>query len=285
MLKSTTRRARRCNIPPELKESRRAVRIVQAAGKLFARQGYHATSTREVAHLADVGENTIFRHFNSKEGLFWATLHAYFTELEFPKELRDALEQYKSPEVVLPKILELFADTADFRPELIRLIAVASVELQGKTDAFYQQHLSPVFSVINHYFETGIKSGKIRDLDSTMLTSALVMTALTHPRIYNLIEGEKPSYSNRLKERRVRAMFWLDILAPKLPVKADASPSHPLERQGERARAGMPEKHGHDPRFPETGLTPPDSHIVCVEHLTDENDLTPFCQSQLRRHD
>jgi AcrR family transcriptional regulator len=211
---------------PEARKSQRTIKIVQAAGKLFARQGYHATSTREVAHLADVGENTVFRHFSSKEGLFWATLQAYFSELEFPKDLLAGLEQYDSPEVVLPKILELFADTADFRPELLRLIAVASVELQGKTDAFYQQHLSPVFSVINRYFETNIKSGKIRDLDPTMLTSALIMTALTHPRICSLIEGHKPCYSNRLKERRARAMFWLDILIPQLPADSDAGLSH-----------------------------------------------------------
>jgi hypothetical protein len=49
-------------------------KAVQAAGKLFARQGYHGTSTREIAQLGEVSENTLFRHFDHKEDLFWAAI-------------------------------------------------------------------------------------------------------------------------------------------------------------------------------------------------------------------
>jgi AcrR family transcriptional regulator len=59
------------------KNSERAGKIVQAAAQLFARQGYHGTSTREIAHLADISENTLFRYFEHKEDLFWtASLNA-----------------------------------------------------------------------------------------------------------------------------------------------------------------------------------------------------------------
>ena len=207
---------------PETKKTVRAAKIVEAAGKLFARQGYHATSTREVAQLAGVGENTIFRHFNNKEGLFWATLQVHFAGLELPKELLDGLAQRRAPEVVLPRILELLSDTADFNPDLVRLVAVAFLELQGKMDGFCHRHLSPFLNVINNYFEMSIESGMIRDLDATMLTSALVMTALTHPRIYSLIDSDKPSYSSRLKTRRAHTLFWLDVLAPAVLAESHA---------------------------------------------------------------
>lgn len=46
---------------------RQAVR--EAAVTLFARQGYHATSTAEVARLAGVSEGTIFYYFGNKEGI------------------------------------------------------------------------------------------------------------------------------------------------------------------------------------------------------------------------
>jgi hypothetical protein len=134
--------------------------------------------------------------------------------------VRDALEgllQCDSPEVVLPKVFEMLEDTVNYRPELLQLVAVAFVELPAKAGGFCLEYLSPVFSAINHYLEMSVHSGKIRDLDSTILTSALIMTVLTHPGIYNLIEGNKPVYADNLGAHRAYARFWLDLIVPRLP--------------------------------------------------------------------
>jgi hypothetical protein len=40
------------------------------------------------------------------------------------------------------------------------------------------------------------------------------MAALTHPGIYNLIDGNKPLYSNSLEAHRAHTRFWLDLVAP-----------------------------------------------------------------------
>lgn len=204
-------------MPVTPKSSMRTDKIVQAAGQLFARQGYHGTTTREIARLAGVSENTLFRHFDHKEELFWSSLRSYSAGLKFRQDVLKGLTQCDSPEVVLPKIIGMLADTVNYRPELLRLIAVAFIELRTKADEFCQQQLSPVFSTINHYLEMNIKSGKIRDLDPTILTSALTMTVLTHPGIYTLIDGNKPAYSNSLEAHRAYARFWLDLIVPRMP--------------------------------------------------------------------
>ena len=54
-----------------------------------------------------------------------------------------------------------------------------------------------------------------------MLTSALIMTVLTHPGIYSLIDGDKPVYSNSLESHRAYARFWLELITP----RASAYPS------------------------------------------------------------
>jgi len=48
--------------------------ILKAALELFAKEGYHATSTSKVAKYAGVSEGLIFRHFGNKEGLLQAIL-------------------------------------------------------------------------------------------------------------------------------------------------------------------------------------------------------------------
>jgi AcrR family transcriptional regulator len=44
-------------------------RLVRAALDLFTTQGYHASTTPEIAQRAGVAEGTIYRHFESKEHL------------------------------------------------------------------------------------------------------------------------------------------------------------------------------------------------------------------------
>ena len=44
-------------------------RILQAAQKLFARNGYDGTTTRELATAAGVAEGTLFRHFDNKKAI------------------------------------------------------------------------------------------------------------------------------------------------------------------------------------------------------------------------
>jgi AcrR family transcriptional regulator len=204
-------------MPITPKSSARVDKILGAASKLFASQGYHGTSTREIARLADVSENTLFRHFDNKEELFWASLRSQSTGLKFRRDLLEGLTQCDSPEVVLPKLIEMLGDTINYQPELLRLIAIAFVELHTKAGRYCLEYLAPVFSTINHYLEMNSKSGKIRDLDFTMLTSALIMTGLMHPGIYSLIEGNKPVYSNNLEAHRAYSKFWLDLIVPRMP--------------------------------------------------------------------
>ncbi|MFT4756836.1 MAG: AcrR family transcriptional regulator, partial [Vicingaceae bacterium] len=48
--------------------------ILETALKLFAQNGFSATSTSKIAKAAGVSEGLIFRHFENKEGLLHAIL-------------------------------------------------------------------------------------------------------------------------------------------------------------------------------------------------------------------
>lgn len=206
-------------MPLVSKKSLRRGRIVQAAGRLFAYQGYHGTSTRQIAQLASMSENTIFRYFEHKESLFWSTLGAQLEELDLRRTILKKTANCEPPELVLPKILEVFADTASYRPELLRLTLVAFIELHPKGKMFLQEALSPALTIISQYLEMNIKDGRIRELDPATLTLALTMTALTHAEILPLIEKNKP-LSNHQEKSRSQAKLWLDMLVLQRPNQA-----------------------------------------------------------------
>ena len=50
--------------------------ILHVATELFASKGYEGATTREIARRAKVNEAIIFRHFPTKEELYWAVIEA-----------------------------------------------------------------------------------------------------------------------------------------------------------------------------------------------------------------
>ena len=54
--------------------------VLDSAHQLFAENGYHATTTRQIAQRAGVGEPVIYRNFGSKAGLFEAAILTPFKE-------------------------------------------------------------------------------------------------------------------------------------------------------------------------------------------------------------
>ncbi|MBW4489056.1 MAG: TetR/AcrR family transcriptional regulator [Trichocoleus desertorum ATA4-8-CV12] len=56
------------NRPPQ-SEAETRTRILQAAQRLFSRQGYDGTTTRDLAQAAAVAEGTLFRHFPNKKAI------------------------------------------------------------------------------------------------------------------------------------------------------------------------------------------------------------------------
>jgi AcrR family transcriptional regulator len=61
---------------PRLDAEERRAAILEAALPLFARKGFAATTTKEIAAAAGVSEGLIFRHFPSKAALYEAILRS-----------------------------------------------------------------------------------------------------------------------------------------------------------------------------------------------------------------
>ena len=202
-------------MPVQIKSSTQKEKIVAAASQLFARQGYHGTSTREIARLADVSENTIFRHFDRKDDLFWSALRARSSVMKFRRDLLEGMAEGEAPEIILPKIIEFIADILNYSPELLRLIAVALLEMQWKADVFCDECLSPAFSAISKYLTLNVQNGRVRSLDPTMVTAALTTMVLVHPWLSRHSSSDKTVYTDSRAAARAYTAFWLDVLAPR----------------------------------------------------------------------
>ena len=188
--------------------------ILHAARQLFARQGYHGTSTKELARLAGIAENTLFRYFDCKEDLFWAALRSSLSGLELRLNLISTVGEGANPEIVFPKFITQLVDTTILKPELLRLIVIAIIELPGKASAVLNEYISPLISVVNEYISESIERAKLREVSPSLVTAAMISTTIAYPALATLIAGTDITYSDDSEVIRAYSRFWLEVLSP-----------------------------------------------------------------------
>jgi AcrR family transcriptional regulator len=198
---------------PAAKYSDLSLRILDAAIELFSTHGYKGTTTREIAVLAGVSENSLFRHFQHKESLFWAALESRVSHASMRRELREGLQEQKSLEVVLPQLLEYLAYIVAHQSELLRLLSVAFLEMPEKTEMLCSQYLSPIIVDVSRYIARSAGGRELSAFESTLLAAAFVSAPVLHPIYYRLAGGDKPASLPDAKDRaRAYTDLWLSVL-------------------------------------------------------------------------
>ena len=97
--------------------------ILKTAARLFAAQGFDATTTIQIAREAGATEPLIYYHFKGKDDLFTRIIGATFSEY-FSRI--DALEKSPdSPFGQIQKLIELQYDIAEEMPDEVQLVANA----------------------------------------------------------------------------------------------------------------------------------------------------------------
>lgn len=187
-------------------------RLVEAAIQLFSAQGFSATSTREIARLADVNETSLFRHFSSKQDLFWAALDSCFQRVRVRKELRSSLEASAPPELAFPLIFEFFVQVLTYQPGFVRLLFVGLVELRQGSEEMYRRHMAPVIQSIQAYVLACTESGTLPRIDPWIATALMAVTALADQRLYALASGFARPYSNSKQAAEIYSEFWLTLV-------------------------------------------------------------------------
>jgi len=207
------------------KKSDVPARIIRAAVALFSRQGYHGTSTRDIARLADVSEVTVYRYFEHKEDIFWSALDSCFSTIKPRLSLLNTSPGLDSPEIILPLILSLLIDAATFSPDMVRMVAVAFVEVRGRAEEACRDHLGPLFTAITRYLEANIEQGKVRNLNPAIMTAGIALTVFAQPELSTFIEGCRLSKLDTRQAVEAYSAFWLGALVPTPQERSLTSPA------------------------------------------------------------
>lgn len=140
-------------------------RLVAAAFRLFAEQGYDATTIDQIAAAAEVGRTTFFRHFPTKEGVVFPDhlpMHAAISARLGSASMATAeIALFEAAAIVLDHYLDE-REVARERYRLTRTIpALRSAEIAQQRD--YQQ-----------IFRDHARTWGMDDLDAELVASAVV---------------------------------------------------------------------------------------------------------------
>jgi len=122
-------------------------KILQAALRLFARDGFNSTSTSKVAACAGVSEGLIFRHFRNKEGL----LEAIIKEGEEKAKLLFAdIVLESDPREVIRKTLDMVLNVSNNASDME--FWKLQYKIKWETEKYGEHKLEPLHMALTHAF-------------------------------------------------------------------------------------------------------------------------------------
>lgn len=217
----TSARASAATAPraPDVRESKRE-RILDAAVKVFAAEGFFAAKVSQIAAEAGVADGTIYLYFKSKDELL---IHLFEDRMERVLEtLRAALaEDAKSAVDRLRRVIELHLELIEKNPAMGEVI---TVELR-QSAKFIREYDNPKFAeflrLIAGAIADGQAKGELRAELDPQLTARALFGALDEIALSWIVRaprhragGDKQRLNLRRAARQLATLFLDGLRAP-----------------------------------------------------------------------
>jgi AcrR family transcriptional regulator len=157
-------------VDPGLTERRRA-EILDAAARLFARDGFAGADTQVLADELGVGKGTIYRYFPSKRELFLAVVDRVMRRL---REVVDAaIEGVDEPLERVATAIRTYLDFFAEHPQFVELLIQERASFKDRQKPTYFQHRDANIGRWQDLFRELIAAGRVRDMPVEQITDVL----------------------------------------------------------------------------------------------------------------
>jgi AcrR family transcriptional regulator len=151
--------------------------IVQAAMRLFARQGYARTTTKEIAAEAGIAEGTIYKYFASKLEILFA-----FSVPTLVNPIHELLERLGDADdftIIRALIENRFAIWDQWR-DVMRAVLGEALFNDELADAFYQHIASTGLGILETFITRRMAEGRFRSMHPQVVSRSLLGMMLSH---------------------------------------------------------------------------------------------------------
>jgi AcrR family transcriptional regulator len=185
-------------MPEKIPDKRKA--IIEAAGEIFVRQGYEATTIAEIATAAQVAVGTVYLYFHNKREIYFCT------SLDMLYEMADAISQPEIfalpvklvPRVMIEKVFQICHQSK-------RLTALFQVDIQTPEELeLYRQAEQRITDAISFYLSQCIARGDFPPFDTEMY--AKIFNNLVHGMTYQCYCLENGSNEEHYKKSTIEVI-------------------------------------------------------------------------------
>ncbi|MFQ5857347.1 MAG: TetR/AcrR family transcriptional regulator [Anaerolineae bacterium] len=181
--------------------------ILHVASRLFVRQGYTATSIRQIAEEAGIGKATVYHHFANKEAIVLALVER---DAERTRAALKAVMAERDPrrriESAVETCLHFFSESADIIQVIHREVPGGRERTQAGFLDFYRQYVALLAEAIAE----GTAGGAFRAVEPE--AAARVLMDMIHGAIANAyLSGELRIAPDASRTAAILGVFFQGI--------------------------------------------------------------------------
>lgn len=174
-------------------------KIIQVAQKLFARNGYDGTTTKELAEKAGIAEGTLFRHFTNKKAILVEVATQGWVDLltDLLTELSE-MANYEAISHVMYKRMLRLGDNYD----MMRICFMEVQFHQDLRERIQSEVIEKMTDVAEAFFQTAMERGVYRRMNPRVIAQVFlgmfVVAGFSHETI--LQPGANPQEMKEMAE-------------------------------------------------------------------------------------
>jgi len=195
----------------------RRLQILRVARRLFSRQGFRGTTTRQIAEQAQVNEAIIFRHFRHKDDIYWAVLDEISRARKGRLELEATVEgstrltgkRATDDEKIFTALAEGILRRSRQNPELGRLLLFSALERHSLSQRFFRTYIAAYWEVLANYIRARMRAGDFRQMNPLIAASSFVGMVSQYHMMQDLFGARKYYHHNDRLVCRTIVQIWL----------------------------------------------------------------------------
>lgn len=195
----------------------RKEQILNVAMSLFARRGFEGTTTRQIAEMAHVNEAIIFRHFPSKEDLYWAIIRRKCTHTGRARMIEERIALGGSDIEIFSSIAGQMLARSRVDENITRLLLFTALERHELSQEFFQNFVAQQYEALARYIRRRVLEGAFRDVDPTLAARGFLGMVIYHYLVQELFGGKRQRDYDPAAAGEMLAELWLRgmVAAPK----------------------------------------------------------------------
>jgi AcrR family transcriptional regulator len=187
----------------------RREQILEVATGLFARQGFQGTTTRQIAERSGVTEALVFRHFPSKDDLYWAVIERKIAAAQPAEHMRERLKAAESDLEALSGLAAEMLQRRSNDQTLSRLLLYSVLENHRLSHRFFRTYMAECYEVLADHIREGISQGRFRTMDPLLAARSFLGMVVYHSWVQELFGGKRYQEFSVQEVSRNLADVWL----------------------------------------------------------------------------